>query len=493
MIKSIRLDTAHMKEVETVVSQKKLDYAEVLERYRSYEQQHVFRFWNMLSSHQQQSFLQQLNSIDLDLIKDLSERFVLASSSIPEEDGMLSPAEVIAVPRNEQQRKSAAEAAALGEEALRAGRIGGILVAGGQGTRLGFDGPKGKLPITPVKKKSLFQLHAEKILALNRRFKIALPWYIMTSETNDAETRAFFDENQYFGLAKSDIFFFQQSMIPAVDDKGKLILSEPDRVFTNPNGHGGTLNALRDSGALANMENRGIQDVFYFQVDNVLSRISDPIFIGYHTQVNSDMSCKAVAKKNPHEKVGVFGKLDGKLTVVEYSDLSEAQMQATNDDGSLMYGAGSIATHVIKREFIEDLTGGTLSLPYHVAHKKIAYIAASGEKIEPEEPNGYKFETFIFDALQFAANPVVMEVERNEEFSPVKNPNGDASSETAIRDLCNLYGRWFETAGIPVPRDPRTHTVLGDVEISPLFALDESEFVEKSDTGLKFRDGLYLG
>jgi len=315
----------------------------------------------------------------------------------------------------------------------------------------------------------------------------------MTSEVNDTETRAFFAENSYFGLNQSDVFFFQQNMIPAVNESGQFFLQSKSRIFTNPDGHGGTLSALKKSGALKDMADRGLEQLFYFQVDNVLVNICDPIFIGYHTQADADMSCKVVQKKSPEEKVGVVGYSDNKLTVIEYSDLPRELMFAKNNDGSLVFGAGSIAVHMFKRSFIEKLTNGSLKLPYHLAHKKISYLNESGEIIDPTEPNGYKFETFIFDALQYATSPVIMEVHRKKEFSTVKNAQGDNSLKTAIRDMSNLFGSWFEAAGVEVPRDSNTNDVLYRLEISPLYAQDKNEFLKKYNSQVKFYDGLYLG
>ncbi len=465
----------------------------VKERFREYGQEHVLRFWDELTDEQKEGFLNQLESIDLELITGLAEQFVRNPASAVPPDRKLSPPHVIPVPVTEEQKRAAEEAKKVGERVLREGKVGVILVAGGQGTRLGYPGPKGKYPITPVKKKTLFQFHAEKILALSRRYGTSIPWYIMTSEANDAETREFFAANRYFGLNPADVFFFRQDMIPAVDENGRLFLERKDRVFTNPNGHGGTLLALKKSGALQDMRRRGIEELFYFQVDNVLIKICDPVFIGYHVQADAEMSCKVVPKRDPYEKVGVVGYLNGKLTIIEYSDLSEEEMLARNPDGSLMYNAGSIAIHMLRRQFIEELTAGEFSLPYHRAHKKIPHIDEKGQLVQPREPNGYKFETFIFDALQYTRNAVIMEVDRTQEFSPVKNASGINSPQTAMQALCNLWGGWLEAAGIAVPRDEHTGDVLGKLEISPLYALDVEEFVQKAPEDLRFRDGLYLG
>ena len=468
------------------------DWRTLKSKFDAAGQGHVFRFWNELDEEARRVFLKQVKKIDLDLVTRLAQELV-RSPRKAKFSGQLEPAEVIPIPQTPEQLKRQEEARQVGETVLRAGKVGLILVAGGQGSRLGFPGPKGAFPITPVKNKTLFQWHAEKIRALEKRFAITLPWYIMTSESNDAQTRAFFEENEYFGLRPEQIFFFVQDMLPAVDAAGKIILDRKDHVFTSPNGHGGTLLALRKSGALDDMKKRGIEQLFYFQVDNVLVKIADPVFIGYHVQAKAEMSSKVVPKKHAFEKLGVIGVVDGKLSVVEYSDLSEEDALARNPDGSLKYNAGSIAIHMFRRDFLEAETEKGTKLPYHMAHKRIPFVDENGRRIEPEEPNGFKFETFIFDALRDTTASVVMEVRREEEFSPVKNKSGEDSPETARRDLSDLFGRWLEAAGVKIPRDSKGH-VRGRIEISPLFALDEQELVRKIDADhILFSGELYLG
>jgi UDP-N-acetylglucosamine/UDP-N-acetylgalactosamine diphosphorylase len=369
--------------------------------------------------------------------------------------------------------------------------VAAFLVAGGQGTRLGYSGPKGKFRISPIKEKSLFQLHAEKILAMSRKYRANIPWYIMTSDTNHQETVDFFETCEYFGLNPKDVVFFSQEMIPALDANGRLILDAKDHIFTNPNGHGGSLSALKKSGALEDMRRRGIDLIFYFQVDNVLVKICDPVFLGYHVQNQAHMSTKVVAKTDPYEKVGVLGRMNGRLGVIEYSDLSDEQKEARNPDGSLKFGAGNIAIHVLNVDFVEQENQGGLRLPWHIAHKKIPYLDENGKRIEPKEPNGYKFETFVFDALGDAEKTVILEVKREEEFSPVKNAQGVDSPATARRDMINLFGSWLEKAGVPIPRDSQNN-VKGKIEISALFALDEEELIHKIDPDLKFEGRLYL-
>ncbi|MBN1895494.1 UDPGP type 1 family protein, partial [bacterium] len=390
----------------------------------------------------------------------------------------LEPAEIIRLPVTNEQKEANQKAVKTGEEALRKGRVGVFLVAGGQGTRLGFDGPKGCFPIGPISGKSIFQMHAEKILAASRHYGAAIPWTIMTSRANDSGTRDFFEKNRFFGLNPSDVFFVPQRMVPCLDESGLLILDPPDHIAESPNGHGGALLAMGDGGVLEESRKRGVDILSYFQVDNVLIRIIDPLFIGHHILAGSDMSSKMVRKQDPLEKLGHFGLIGGRPHVIEYSDMTEADMSARNPDGSLKYEAGSIGIHLVRTDFVRKELSGGCRLPFHVAHKKIPFLDENGKAVSPEKPNGYKFETFIFDALQDASKPLILEVRREEEFSPVKNREGADSPETARRDLTRMYLKWLEAAGIPV--SPEACGSAGAwVEISPLFAMDSDALISR--------------
>ncbi|NOZ62645.1 MAG: UDPGP type 1 family protein [Calditrichaeota bacterium] len=466
-------------------------YEKIRKKATNFGQEHVFRFWNELDEDERQSLCAQLERINFDLMQHLKEQYI-DKKGHKIEIGDLKPIAAIPVPNTPEQISAMEKARQVGKQRIAAGKVAALLVAGGQGTRLGFHGPKGMYPICPMSQKTFFQLHAEKILSLRNKFGVSIPWYIMTSETNHRQTVDFFQRHNFFDLAKSDVIFFTQGMLPAMDENGKFFLDAKNHIFTNPNGHGGTLFALRDSNCLEDMAKRGIEDIFYFQVDNVLNKICDPVFIGYHHLQKSDMSSKVVEKRYPLEKVGVIGKRRGKVSVIEYSDMPEKDQRARDDSGKLKYRNGSIAIHVIDRKFIEKLTESNLSLPFHVAHKKITYLDEQGNEIEPAEANGYKFEMFIFDALPYAKNPVVMMVDRKEEFSPVKNKDGDENTpKTARRDLMNYYARMLQRAGYEVEFDEKNN-VKGKIEISPLFAATPEDLRQKLGENFRFSGELYL-
>lgn len=426
---------------------------------------HVFDFWDDLGEPERGALVSQLEKIDfgdLDLLR--SKLAAKDSETAGENEAGMRPAPVVAL-----EGASLENAVARGERELRAGRVAALVVAGGQGSRLGFDGPKGCYPVGPVSRAPLFFFHARKILALKKRFGASVPFYVMTSETNDAATRAFFRENHFFGLDENDVFFFVQGMWPALSPDGKIILDRKDHVFFGPDGHGGTLAALKRSGALADMQARGIESVFYFQVDNPMVEIADPAFIGAHVAANSDFSVKVCAKRDPQEGLGVVVERGGKTQVVEYTELTDEEKCARAPDGELLYKYGSVAIHVFSVPFLaREAEAG---LPLHIAHKKVPFVDKAGNTVKPAAPNAYKFEKFIFDALRDARNPICIAFDRECEFSPVKNAEGADSPATCAADLSRKWARWLAAAGCGIETDAQGYP-LRRVEIDPAFAAD---------------------
>jgi len=289
----------------------------------------------------------------------------------------------------------------------------------------------------------------------------------MTSPANDAETRRFFEAHAHFGLAAGDIFFLPQRMLPALDVHGKLILQSRGRLFQSPNGHGGSFAALRDGGALADAERRGIEHLFYFQVDNVLIRIADPEFIGLHALSGSEYSLKVLRKTGPDEKIGVVAIEDGRTRVIEYSDFSKEESESRDAAGQLRYWAGSIAIHAFRLDFFRRMGEAALQLPVHIARKRVQTIDERGSPVEVE---GIKFETFVFDALGAASKSLSVEVRREEEFAPVKNRTGVDSLESGKELLVAEHRRWARAAGLQA---------AADVEVSPLAALAAEDLRER--------------
>ena len=468
----------------------------IIEAFERAGQGQVFAFYPQLDAAAQQRLLAEAAEIDLAEVEQLNRTLLGKNAAAVNLDG-LAPAPYEPLPENGGNAADWAKAKAEGEKALRAGRVAAFTVAGGQGTRLGYDGPKGTYPVTPVKKKTLFQVFAEKIRAAAIRYGKPIHWFIMTSHANHEATESFFKENKFFGLDASLVHFFRQGRMPAVDFNGKILLETPGTIAMSPDGHGGSLRALERSGALDLMKREGIDTLSYFQVDNPLIRVIDPTFIGFHLLRGSEMSSKMVPKAYAEEKVGHFCTQNGKNVVVEYSDLPASyQKEVDAKTGKLRYIAGSVAIHIFDATFIRRMAAGGegVALPFHRADKKIPTVDTAGKAVKPEKANGVKFEMFVFDALPFAKNPVIIEAKRADDFSPVKNAEGLDSPKTCREDQLRQFGRWLKANGASVTTDASGLPAV-TIEVSPLFGYDEDSFADRwAKTAVKpaITDGLYL-
>jgi len=438
-------------------------------------QDHVFRFWDTLDEAERNGLLADLRQVDFALMKRLIDRWIL-NTPPPEIFAHIAPVPVI--PLDDPAGREAWEA---GEEALSAGRVGLFLVAGGQGTRLGFNGPKGAYPIGPRTGKSLFAYHAEKIHNLQRRYRCTLPWYIMVSSANAAATQAYFFEHAFFGLREADIRFVSQRMVPCVDAAGRFMLEGPGHLAMIPNGHGGCIPAMVESGILAAARNRGVELLSYFQVDNWAVKVADPRFIGYHVLRGAEMSSKNHRRGDLREPVGVHCLCDGQYRVIEYTEFDlYPQLLETDPAGNPVHYAGNPAIHLLSVDFVQRVYDHFDAFPWHRAHKKIPYIDGQGTLVNPSAPNGYKFETFVFDALRYIQHPpVALEIRREGEYTPIKQFDGENSVTAARRAMTARWARWLDAAGSPVPRDSAGAPTI-NIEISPAFALTQAEFVARS-------------
>jgi len=451
-------------------------------------QGNILGFWGQLDATQKEGLLEQIGHLNLDEIDCWLEKYMKLEGffSIPEH---FDPAwSYHRTPSTPEQQEKYQQALDLGKKLVSEGKVAAFVVAGGQGTRLGHDGPKGNFPISPVKNKTLFQIFAEYLIAASKKYGAACPWYIMTSPLNHEETKELFSLNNYYGLDEKDVFFFPQGTNPNFSFDGKILLADKDRISTSPDGHGGSLRALFESRAIADMKSRGIEYVSYFQVDNPLINILDPLFIGLHALDGAEMSSKALIKAGPLEKVGNFCHADGKVTVIEYSDLPNEMAHKQNPDGSLVFDLGSIAIHIINRSFVEKLNNKGFSLPLHKAVKNISYIDESGKKIDPTEPNGIKLESFVFDALPLASNSIILETVRSEEFAPTKNASGVDSPEVARQMISDRSVNWLESAGVDIPKksDGSANCVI---EIAASFAIYKEDVKQKLDQVPKINPG----
>jgi UDP-N-acetylglucosamine/UDP-N-acetylgalactosamine diphosphorylase len=444
---------------------------------QEHDQHHVLAHWDKLKNPEQSQLKSQLDDVDFHQLKKL----VADQSTGEDYNALVAKAELPQAIRLPPAHNAwnPMQALSAGRAALEAGQVGVIVVAGGQGTRLGFDKPKGMFPIGPVSHATLYQILAEGVLAKKKQFGQAVPLYVMTSDATDAETKKFFTENKNFGLPKKDVHFFKQGTMPAVDAKsGKLLLETTCSLAMSPDGHGGLVAAFAKSGCLDDAEQRGVKYLFYAQVDNPIVHLCDPEFIGYHILSASEMSSQVIAKRSPTEKVGNLVTIGGKTRIIEYSDLPAEHGERKTESGEPIFWAGSIAVHVIDVAFLKRVVDSPDGLPFHKANKKVPCLDESGEPISPDSPNAIKFERFIFDLLPLASEALALEVPREKAFAPVKNAPGEKfdTPETVKEQLIALHTGWLQDAGVEIaPGTP--------VEISPLAATSAAELAEKIKSG----------
>lgn len=446
---------------------------ELVELLRPFGQEHLLAFWNELDAGERIGLAEQIRRVDFARL----ERLYRQGGSTINWGALARRAQSPPAFRlgSSKNQFSPAEARARGAEALGSGKVATLLVAGGQGTRLGFDHPKGLYPIGPVSQATLFQILLEKVLAVGRRYGAPTRLCLMTSPATHDETVEFLEKHERFGLPADWLHLFCQGTMPAVDERtGKVLLAEMGRLFASPDGHGGMLAALDSSGGLDALRAAGIEQVFYFQVDNPLCQVCNEEFLGYHLLARSELSTQVVRKQFPTEKVGNVASIDGRLRIIEYSDLPEDAAKRRRPDGSLELWAGNTAVHIFDVAFLERVKADQEALPFHLAHKQVAYLDPGGGHIDPAKPNAIKFERFIFDLLPAAERAIVVEVDAAEHFAPLKNGPGSQrdSPETVKRQMVALYRRWLEMAGAKLAKNI-------DVEISPLFALEPAELKEK--------------
>lgn len=435
---------------------------------RRYEQHHILGHYHALPADKQNLFLKNHEKLDINLIFSLHKTF-FHKQDLQHHLNNIKPAEIITIPETSEEKVLYEKALALGESLIRGHKVANLIVAGGQGSRLGFEGPKGTFPVTPIKKKTLFQLFSESVKAINEKYNTSMPLLIMTSNENHGDTIDYFESHKYFGLKKDTVRFFTQGMLPSITPEGDLILRDETYLFTNPDGHGGSLKALHDSGLLDELMAGGVAELFYCQVDNPLVKFADPVFMGYHTMSKAQASTKVVRRTNIDEKVGIYLSVNNKDAIAEYSDLPAEFMADLDENGDIRYWAGNTAIHAFSLTFIKDINRHGYSVPYHCAHKTVEFKDKYGLV---KHTDAWKFETFVFDAIPLADKTCCMEVVREEEFSPIKNRDGLDSPDTARTAMSNLHKSWLESAGIIIPPGIQ-------VEISPLFALSKEDLAEK--------------
>ena len=405
---------------------------DVIKMLESYNQNHIINLLKNLDEVKKQELLDQIEKIDFHQVMELYDN---TKKEIEIKESKIEPISYLDKAKLSQEQKEKFDK--LGEDILRSGKYAVVTMAGGQGTRLGHTGPKGTFKLDVYGKgKYLFEILKENLEEANKKYDTTIPWYIMTSKENNSATVEFLEKNNYFGYPKEAVTIFTQSELPLVDFDGKLLISKDMKIKEASDGNGGTYSSLRASGCLSDMKDKGIKWIFIGGVDNALLKMADVTLLGMAIDKNVQIASKSVVKANPHEKVGVFCKMNNHPKVIEYAELPESMAEEVDDDGELKYGESHIMCNLYTIEAIEKASKEPLM--YHSAVKKNSYIDENGKEIIPEEPNSYKFESFIFDAFEFFDDIAILRGKREDDFAPVKNKDGVDSPKTA-KELYEKY------------------------------------------------------
>ena len=409
------------------------NYNETLEMLEKYNQVHLLNFYNELTADEQNALLQDIESIDFDEINNIVNSKDANDKATNFE---LKPMETIdkySLSQNDKEKYQI-----IGDELIKNKKVAVCTMAGGQGSRLGHNGPKGTF-IVPLKEpKSIFQIATEHLLEVYKKYGVYVYWYIMTSEDNDAVTKQFFEDNNYFGYSKDYIKFFKQGELPLTDFEGKILLQNKHKIFKAANGNGGIFKALEDNNIINELKANGVEYLATCNVDNILIKPVDSIMFGVLKEKNIEIGIKSVIKRDPAERVGVCGLKDGRPSVIEYIDLPKDLAEARNEDGTLKFAEAHFGSNYLSVKLLDKIANQ--KLPYHGAKKKNNYMGENGELIISNEVNSIKHEMFIFDGFEMAENAIVFRVKREEEFAPIKNKEGEDSPETAVK----MYGEYFE-------------------------------------------------
>lgn len=403
-----------------------MQYQEAYQRLELYGQTHLLQYYDTLSSEQQAALLQQIADMDFSVLERAMQK------ETPR--GKLEPLGACTISEIAEKQ---AEYRKIGLDAIRSGSVGAVLLAGGQGSRLGCSGPKGVFQIGVNNDLTIFECLFRNLMEVTAEAGVAVPLFIMTSETNDTETKTFLEKKQFFGYPKDFVYFFVQEMAPVVDADGKILLETKSRMAVSPNGNGGWFSSMQRAGLLDVLEQKHITWLNVFAVDNVLQRMADPCFIGATIAANCTCGSKVVAKANPDEKVGVLCLEDGKPSIVEYFEMTDDMRNLREPDGTLTYRYGVILNYLFRvNQLCKTLH---CNLPLHRAFKSVACLTEDGTTVKSEKPNGYKLETLVLDMVHMQENCLLYEVDREREFAPVKNAEGPDSIETA-RELLKKNG-----------------------------------------------------
>ena len=401
---------------------------------KKYGQEHLLAHYDKLDDKKKEELLKQIQEIDFELVNELYNSTKEKKTTTNDK---ITPINYLDKFKLNDKYKYYE---AIGKKAIKEGKLAAVTMAGGQGTRLGHNGPKGTFDIGLDSHKSLFELLSDNLKEEGKKYGVIIPWFIMTSRENNKDTVDFFEKHKYFGYQKNkNIFFFEQGELPMIDTEGKILIGEDGLIKLAADGHGGIYESLVKTKMTNKMRELGVEWVFIGGVDNCLVKMVDPVLMGIAIDKNVTVACKSVVKANPHEKVGVFCKRNGKPNVIEYSEITDEMAEATDENGELLYGESHILCNLFSIDAIERM--GAEPLPYHVAYKKAKYIDKDGNLVVPDSPNPYKFEAFLFDAFGEVDDMAVLRVKREEEFAPVKN--SDEKGVDCPKTARELYKKFY--------------------------------------------------
>ena len=403
-----------------------LEYKIALNKLKRYNQEHLLDRYEFLTEEKKENIIKQIKNIDFEQIEELYNN---RDKKVDKDENLITNIEYVDKSKlTDEEYKKYYE---IGKKEIEDGKYAVVTMAGGQGTRLGYVAPKGTFKIGGGIDKSLFEVLSDTIKEARDKYNVNIPWYIMTSRENNNATEKFFEKNDFFGLPYEDVKFFKQGELPMVDTNGKILLDETGVIKLASDGHGGVFESLFKNGYLDDMKNRGVEWVFISGVDNVLAGLVDPIAVGLSIDRGTLATGKSVVKRSPSERVGVFCKKNNRPYVIEYTEITERMANERNSDGELIYGESHILTNLFNIKALENISNN--KLPYHSAFKKVKYMDKNGEIIKPEKENGYKFESFIFDAFETLDDMSILRVKREDEFAPLKNADGEDSPNTATQ------------------------------------------------------------
>lgn len=406
-----------------------IDYNKAYEILDVYNQTHILQYFDELSVFEKESLLKQIELTDFSVLESFKKK-----DKRDEARGDFRPLGAVTL---EEINENRAEYTECGLELIKNNEVAAVLLAGGQGTRLGFDKPKGMFNIGVTRELYIFQCLINNLLEVVNSAGAWIPLYIMTSEKNNNDTAEFFEKHNYFGYNSDYVKFFIQDMAPSADRNGKVLMESKSCISLSPNGNGGWFSSMVRAGLLAELKEKNIKWINVFAVDNVLQRIADPAFVGAVSLSGCQSGSKVVSKASPDEKVGVLCLEDGKPSIVEYYEMTDDMRTQLDENGRLAYNYGVILNYLFSLSRLEEIVDE--KLPIHIVEKKIPYMNEEGEFISPEAPNGYKFETLVLDMVHMQKSCLSYEVEREKEFAPVKNAEGIDSVESA-RELLRKNG-----------------------------------------------------